>query len=169
MQATQSKTRPRKRPGQGYQPEAPVGRRRDPRSRRHTEGASGWASLSNANLKKKYVLVNQNDKEQGVDYYLFLGYEAESWTKGGVSFARGRTGTEGEEMTMRGHLLMSIAMRDHEDLEDFGADGDTGQQGADEVEERIIDRQGGEDHLRGLMGRRHARTQNMTRDSEYES
>ncbi len=164
MQASQSKTR--KRPGQGTQ--APKGSRKDPRAKRHTEGAAGWANLKNANLKRKYVLVSQHDKEQGVDYYLYLGYTAESQTEGGVCFARGRTGVDGDEMVMRGHLLMSIPLEAAEELEDFGADGETGQAGADEIEERIIQKQGGEDLLRGLMGHRHARTQNMIGSNEVE-
>lgn len=169
MAASTSKIR--KRPGQGRRPEPIRAVRKDPRSRRGTDGSDQWDVLKAADKGKKYVLVNQRDMDAGPEYYLSLGYDAETYRTGGVRFKRGRTAPENEEMVMRGHLLMSIDLEGAEEIEDFGENGVTGQAGADGIENRIIEDGGGKDLMRGLYGQRQVevRLQARVQPSEYET
>ncbi len=111
-------------------------------------GSAVWAHLQRRDPSKFYVYVNKADPE-AVANYEHLGYEVEVLTKDGVRPVGGRTVQEGQPIEVRGLILYSISMEKHAEIELHGPDGDTGQAGADEIEARIVDRNGRMDPLRG--------------------
>ena len=118
-------------------------RRKDP-GPRHIDSSARWTKLLNKDPRMHYVMVNTaGGQEMGVDYYRdALGYTPVTHHKDGPKFAGGSAGEEGEQMLMRGHLVMQILLPDHEELEEYGEDGQTGQADADEQEERMYDATG---------------------------
>lgn len=128
-------------------------RRRDPRHR-HIDGSSNsWAAVKNRDPNKHYVLVSNSSDDQGPEYYRDIGYEPEVYGgPGGVCLRGGRTTRDpGQVIEMRGHTLMSCSLERLQEIEQYGADGDAGQQMADEIESRLsLNRTRGRDALRGL-------------------
>lgn len=88
-----------------------------------------------------------------MDYYQSLGYVVEEARAGGPSLTAGVTSQEGQPIQVRGHILMSCSDQRRLEIEQYGPDGDSGQEQADVVEDAIVDRSRGRDHLRGLQGR----------------
>lgn len=128
------------------------GRRRDPK-KRAVDGSAAWTRLENRRDDRHYVLVYSGDgAEFGVPYYESLGYSIETVQPGGVALKAGRTSKNGEPVSFRGHVLMSISTEDYEDIVEYGPDGQSGQVGADEIEDRMVDRSKGVDLLRGMGG-----------------
>lgn len=130
------------------------GRRKDP-SPRNIDGSAPWSKLKNRDPRRHYTLVYSGDgADQGVEHYRSIGYVVEEASADGVALQAGTTVAMGQPITMRGHVLMSCSQERYEEIEQYGADGDTGQAYANEVEERIVSRTGGRDLLRGLHGPR---------------
>lgn len=124
--------------------------RTDPRPR-HIDGSAVWARLKNARPDRHYVYVNKGDTE-ALAYYDSIGYEVETLQPGGVHPAGGKTGQVGQPIEVRGLVLHSIDIERHRQIVLEGPDGDSGQLGADRVEDIIVDRNG-IDPLRGMHTR----------------
>jgi hypothetical protein len=131
-----------------------------------------WDKTSGRDPRRHYVLAYKADPETGLGFYLGLGYEVETWRVDGPRFRGGVTGKMGEEMEMRGHVLMSIPIEQRERLEAEGPDGITGQRHIDELEKQIVKRRNTLDVLRGIAGLRGrsgdlaVRVENQTSDLE---
>jgi hypothetical protein len=143
-------------------------RRKDPAVRHH-DGGSTWAKVLNKKEDRHYVLVNMNSSDMGPGYYKEIGYRVEVADKDGPRLAGGTTVKDGEEITMRGMLLMSCDMERYREIQRSGPDGNTGWDDAERVERKIIDKErGGIDKLRGLHGRRYFDVRNETTRAERE-
>lgn len=127
--------------------------RQDPAPRR-TDATSVWDKTSGRDPNRHYVLAYKGDVETGMHHYLGLGYVVETWRDDGPRFRGGRTGRDGDEMEMRGHVLMSIPIDARRQLEEVGPDGVTGQRHIDELEKLIVKRRNTIDVLRGIGGLR---------------
>ena len=120
--------------------------RSDPRPRRF-EASHDGVKVKNRDPSKHYVGVNTPQIEE----YAENGYIIEVVRKGGPMFGIGLTAKDGDPVSYRGHILMSIDKAEMKRQESEGSlDGlGKGQQWADEVEERILMRNG-QDPLRGI-------------------
>lgn len=112
-------------------------RRVDPESR-NPRGVE-YGGLVNENPDRKYVRANKVG-HYNVEFYEWLGYEVERRTEHGVKFAGLKTAEMGEPITYMDTVLMSISLEEWEKLQQYGPNGQSGQQLADIIEDRIIDR-----------------------------
>jgi hypothetical protein len=129
-------------------------RRRNPRRTRKAHGEAGRFGLLNKDKDKFYVWANMNDANCGAPKYAADGYSVETYAPGGVMPSIGRT-DQAEEITNSGHVLMSIPKAERESIEEWGEEGQTGQDLADRLEERMFERRRGSslDHFRGKRRR----------------
>jgi hypothetical protein len=131
-------------------------KRKDPRARHIDGSATAWTAVQNRDPERTYVLVSIADDTHGPDYYESIGYEVEVYggRKGasGVHLKGGRSTKDvGSPIEMRGHLLMSCSKERKEEIDVYGPEGDSGQQYADEIEQRLsLNKTKGRDALRGL-------------------
>lgn len=130
---------------------ASAGPRKDPR-RRHTDGVNPWNYLKGRDPERHYVWVNKNSPspEYGPEGYEARGYVIEFRRPDGPQVLGGKTVREGEPLEMRGHVLMSLPNAEHAEIQQFGEDGNSGQEDADRIEDIIINKRGGFDPLRGV-------------------
>lgn len=150
----------------GVQSQPGTRKRRPTPRRKRASGFGPWEVLNGAS-GQKYVMVNKGGA-MGVPYYRSLGYEFVRWqgTTGegesekakGPYIAGGRPWNEmkvGEIQEFMDHVLMGISQEDHEEIEQFGPFGNTGQEHCDEIEKRIRTKRGVDrDPLSGLdLGR----------------
>lgn len=126
---------------------ARAARRKNPRNR-PVEANARWAQVSNKDPNRWYILARVNDPEYGAGMYLSLGYKVETMEKGGPRLS-GATVRDGEELRVRELVLMSISLDEKRRIDQEGIDGMTGQQAADEVEQRML-RSDGVDPMRGI-------------------
>lgn len=156
-------TKSRKKTARGQR-----GRRKDPKPR-HTDGAAPWAKLKNRDERLHYTYVYAGDGvDHGPDYYRSIGYEPVEYSADGVAPVAGVTGNPGDQIEMRGHVLMACTLERKAEIDQYGPDGVSGQELADEIEEVMIDNRGGLDHLRGLHGPRGLGVEVGTREAEVE-
>lgn len=96
-----------------------------------------------------YVLASPNG---AADEYMAMGYEVVHASDGGVRFAS-RKPKAGEVITFMDQILLCISKSEKEEMDQYGADGESGWELADEIENRIIDKRGAQrDLMRGLNG-----------------
>ncbi len=117
-------------------------KRIDPVSRT-ASGVRPWDRIRNQDPTRHYVLANPNDNDTGVAYYLGLGYEVERWRKDGPVPLVAHTLKDGDEITVKGQVLMSISNDDHLKIDEEG------RAYVDELERKMV-KPGGVDGLRGL-------------------
>lgn len=80
-----------------------------------------------------------------------IGWDVEYYRQDGPRPVIGKTGQEGEEVRVGDLVLMSIGKEDHDDIEERGADGQSGQRWADEIQEKMFKRTSRDvDTFRGL-------------------
>lgn len=79
-----------------------------------------------------------------------MGYEMEEYKGEGTVRVRSQKPKEGQPIEKSGHVLMSCSTERHQDIVDYGEDGDTGLVENKKLEERIIRRRTGVDNLRGI-------------------
>ena len=98
----------------------------------------------------------------GVEHYSYLGYELERYRDGGPSPVISLLGEDlnGKVIEMRGHVLMSCSKERHEEIEQVGIDGVSGQKVADERDDRMIDKN---KYLKDAMRGINPRTRNGER------
>lgn len=96
--------------------------RKDP-SPRFADGADYGTHLKHSDPTRKYVLINPNDQAMGIEFYEELGYTIERSRPQGPKFFAGKTCKDGDVITFRGHVLMSIDKKTHEELRENGAPG----------------------------------------------
>jgi hypothetical protein len=112
-------------------------------------------SLDNQDPNKHYVwasLTTEIAGIQAVDYYENIGYDVELHKPGGVVSGLGRTARErkaGQRIEQYGCVLMSCSLERKAEIDQYGPDGDGGQQRASELEQKYL-RQGGRDLMRGM-------------------
>lgn len=125
-------------------------RRKDPQSR-DPRGVM-FGGLINEDPTRKYVRANKAGR-YNVEFYEWLGYSVETMRENGVRFAGARTAQDGEAVTWMDTVLMSIDIETWTEIDQFGADGKTGQAYADIIEDRIIDKNslGVDDPMRGIF------------------
>ena len=140
-------------------------RRNDPKPR-SIDGSARWTKIKGRNPDKKYVMVYAGNTEMGVAYYQDMGYQVVD-AGGQESLAVGDVVNKGQELTARGHVLMSVGNERHAEIEQYGSEDNGGQQLADEMEDMILDKRG-TDTLRGLGGPRGLSIENDTRPEEVE-
>lgn len=108
----------------------------------------------------KYCLVSLTGDD--VATYLDMGWEACRWGKkdtesgyDGPHVLSGREGDrkKGAEIHARGCLLMEITEERHQEILDYGPDGASGYALSDALEERIVDKNGQDDPMRGISRR----------------
>jgi hypothetical protein len=126
-------------------------RRKDPVAR-HIDDSADWTKLQDKDPKLRYVLAYDGDSDSGTEYYKDIGYKEVNASKDGVRFGAGRVSRDnGDRLVMRGHVLMAIAKDEYKDIVQYGENGNTGQDRADEIDEKILVK-GGVDRLRGEIG-----------------
>lgn len=112
-------------------------------------------ALTNKDINRHYVWASLTNEIQGiaaVDYYEAIGYDVELHKPNGVVSGLGRTSREkkqGQRIEQYGCVLMSCSLERKAEIDQFGADGDGGQQAASDLEERYL-KKGGRDLLRGM-------------------
>lgn len=119
--------------------------RLDPKKVRAINGTGQWATgLKNQRADRKYVLASKSDTLMGVEYYEALGYEVELAKPGvnALKFVAGKTCREGQPLESFGHVCMSMSLADWEHMEEFGVSGDTGQNRASLLEQRMLSKRG---------------------------
>ncbi len=105
---------------------------------RPVDGVAPYFAVRDQDKSRKYVFVPKSATEHGVDHYTYLGYEVETFREDGPHLAMGRKGAPGTEIESRGQVLMSIALEDWERLQEYGADGSSGQHAADLQQARML-------------------------------
>lgn len=127
-------------------------KRQDPRPR-PVESGKGKTRLLNKDPNRWYVLVAYEPKHM-IGEYKFMGYQIETYEKGGVKLAVVET-REGEAIEYQDSVLMSIDLQKKKEIDMYGPEGDSGWAEATKLEERIIDRRGAQaDLMRGISGAR---------------
>ena len=116
-------------------------RRNDPISS-PASGMRAWEAVFNRDPGRHYVWANPNCDQSGVASYLALGYEVETYRKDGPQPKVTRTLKDGDEITVKGQVLMSCPI-DHR----LGIEAEWAVP-ADALEKRIL-KPGGVDGLRG--------------------
>lgn len=118
-----------------------------------------WNKVKGKDPNRHYVLANKAlIGVGGSDYYVELGYLIETQRPDGPKLAGGQTTRkEGDPLEVFGHVLMSCTLERRIEIDEYGPDGQSGQAGADLVENKIIDKSRGVDLLRGI-GIRGSRT-----------
>lgn len=112
-------------------------------------------SLSNQDINKHYVWASLTNEIQGipaVDYYEATGYDVEVHKPNGVVSGLGRTTREkkmGQRIEQYGCVLMSCSIERKAEIDQFGVDGDGGQQAASALEDKYL-KKGGRDLIRGM-------------------
>lgn len=125
-------------------PGRPKKLRNDP-SIRPVDGVAPFFAVRNRDPERKYVFVPKSATEHGVDHYHYLGYEVETYREGGPFLAMGPKNKDklnGLEIESRGQILMSISKEDADRIDQFGADGTSGQNAADEQQKRMLNAPG---------------------------
>lgn len=141
------------------------GRRSDPRPRPVVDRG---LRIQNADKSRKYVAVLPGVDVGQEGYYASIGYDVERYKEGGIRLPRVRNPVIGDRVTFQGLVIMSIDKETAEEIEAFGEYGDSGQDLADQIEEKMVERSGGRDALRGLTGGHLIPVVNHTRPAEYE-
>lgn len=127
-------------------------------------------ALDNQDPARHYVWASLTNEIQGIpalDYYESAGYDVELHKPGGVVSGLGKTSREkkmGQRIEQYGCVLVSCPLERKAEIDQYGINGDAGQQGASELEEKYL-KKGGRDLLRGMnpnspyvslrMGREH--------------
>lgn len=124
---------------------------------RPIDGAIPYFNVKNKDPDKFYIWVNKAAQEYGLEHYLYLGYEIERYRDGGPYPAMTvlKDGVpekeQGAVIESRGNVLVSISKEMHEEIEQNGTDGVSGQRAADAMERRLLDRRKHEkDSMRGI-------------------
>lgn len=127
--------------------------RKDPKGR-PTDGNQGRARFRGQDPNRHYVLVNAAAEDFGVGYYQDMGYEVELVRDDGPKAVHVgiRKAENGAAIMERGHVLMSCTKERQAEIEQFGPDGESGQNEVDAMERRMK-LKGGNDPLRGMQTR----------------
>lgn len=121
----------------------------DPKPR-PTNGVHTSTLLKDKDPNKKYVWVNLADSN-ALSTYEALGYIVEEQRDGGPHHMGGKLNRKnGERIEWRGNLLMSISLERAMEIEKYGPDGDSGQDLADKIEGRYLEKDRGRDPMRGI-------------------
>lgn len=139
--------------------------RRDPQAR-PVDGVAPWARFVNKRPDRHYVGVYMGDPD-AMALYPSIGFVPEIYEQGGVQPAGGMTGKIGDQIIARGHLLMSCSLERWKEIQQYGADGDTGYELAEQIERKILDRKGEHDPIRGPNGRMYIDFENETTAEEH--
>lgn len=110
--------------------------------------SEGWTRVLNKDPALKYAWVYMNAEAFGVEHYEDIGWSAVLHSETGVK-AQGRR-KAGEPIVKNGHLLMCIPNEDWEDIQRFGDNGDSGQEMADKLDEKLIKDRRRLDLFRGI-------------------
>ncbi len=112
--------------------------RKDPKPQPVNSGTP-YFQLLNEDPDKAYKWVYKGAREMGVDYYQdYLGYEPVQFVEGGVRAKVGSKKKNGDFIESMGHLLMWCSKERAKEIEEHGADGQSGQAWADEVEAKMF-------------------------------
>lgn len=146
-------------------------RKRSP-AQRNPDGQFGLYSVSEGSKRKglvyKWTYVGDIDSmAEAVSH----GYRDVKWEfekKGGMTVrdkegdirvsgpcpmgARPEEEDEGKPIRIGDQVLMAITKQRHADIVEWGADGGSGQAGADKIENRLVQQRAGVDALRGIKG-----------------
>lgn len=137
----------------------------------HVDAISVWGQLVGKERGRHYVFANNSLQQVGgVEWYKMMGYRVEIAEKDGVRPKGGATVDFGQPIQVMGMTLMSCTKERKAELDAVGFDGVSGQRAVDEIEDRIIDKDGGIDESRGIYGRRaYYSVHNETKPLEGES
>lgn len=124
--------------------------RADP-SRRPVEGNQGRGRFRGLDPGRHYVIVNQASPDFGVSYYQDIGYDIEVVRESGPKpiHTSTRKPSTGDAIEGRGGVLMSCTNERYAEIEEFGAEGGSGQRSVTEIERRFKLKRGN-DPLRGM-------------------
>jgi hypothetical protein len=112
--------------------------RKDPPAKPLNSGTP-YFQLINEEPDREYKWVYKGAREMGVDYYQdYLGYEPVQYMTGGVRAKVGSPKKNGDFIESMGHLLMSCSKERAKEIEEHGADGQSGQIWADELERKMF-------------------------------
>jgi hypothetical protein len=127
--------------------------RRDPEPRRIHGTSPAFTRLKNRRPDRHYVVVNPNDPDAMAEYTA-QGYVVEitSNDKDALTFEAGVTSKEGEPLSQRGGITMSIDKEEHARIIREGADGQSGLNLADIIERKLTVNRALSDPLRGMSG-----------------
>ena len=108
-----------------------------------------------------------NAQEAGSEFYEEMGYVKEVFREKGLRMAAGKTARDGEFVTFRGHVLMSIEKKQADHIKQFGAPGaGRGLAEWDVLEKRILQRQR-PDLLRNIARAEYMAVKNETTADEF--
>jgi hypothetical protein len=113
--------------------------------------------LKNKNPAKVYRAAALADREWGLSRYKAMGWKVEPYEGPDVpnclQFVGGQTCEPGGPLESMGHVIVSMSAEKYAEVVLNGEDGASGQAGADEIEDQIVDRRSGvRDLVRGLNG-----------------
>ena len=104
-------------------------RRKDPKSR-HFDASPIWNHLSKRDPNRHYVWAYKGCKDTGSEYYRSIGYKVETYQRNGVRpMAVSEADVErykGADIEMRGCVLVSCDAKTHANIQEFGAEGNSG-------------------------------------------
>lgn len=126
---------------------------------RPIDGAIPYFDVVGKDPTREYVWVYKAaGSEFGVEHYEYLGWEIENYREGGprprMVLAKKLATLNGQVIESRGNVLMSIDKERHQEIVETGDDGVSGQQRADEMERRLLDRtKHMKDAMRGINPR----------------
>jgi hypothetical protein len=147
-------------------------RRPDPKPR-HIDGSAPWSKLADKDSDRHYVYAYIADHDCGLQYYLSIGYEVETYKRGGVRPApisrQVADSRDGQEIEMRGMTLVSCSGERYEEIRQYGPDGQSGYELANELASRITARSGGVeryDEFSALIRSKRFGVANDTEDQE---
>lgn len=125
--------------------------RNDPKPR--YAGAPPVFQLKNRDPGKHYVWVALATpaEGQGVEYYTHIGYDVERWGADAAQpLVKPRDAKDGDEISVRGQVLMSTTTERYEEIVRTGVDGEGGLAWAAKNEKAMRLRKGEHDPLRGM-------------------
>ena len=126
--------------------------RKDPR-KRPTRGTIDRTEIINKVPGMSYCFAAPGSRTGTPAHYQHRGWDIVNLTKNGPQLQMGQTGKIGEPVMLDDVVLMTMPTEDKERIEKEGVYGDSGQDAADIIEDKIIDKAlGGADPMRGIRG-----------------
>lgn len=126
--------------------------RKDP-ARRPLNGLTPWNEVVNQDPDFRYVLVSPEAREMGPEYYEMLGYEYVTYQGDKAPRLAAGKHREGEKIVSMGQYLMCIRNDAYAQLNQYGANGQSGQELLDQISSSMLDRhRGGINPVQGRGG-----------------
>lgn len=126
---------------------------------RPIDGGIPYFNVKDKDPSREYVWVYKaSGADFNVEHYEYMGWEIESYRAGGprpaIMLAGKVDKLNGQVIESRGNVLMSISKERHQEIVAQGDDGNSGQERADAMDSRLLDRSKQmKDTMRGIHPR----------------